>query len=152
VNIQKILVPTDCSEQSVFAIEYAVQLSQLTNAEVHVLHVAPRPGDYYPLDTWVFGEDEGPKHRLEDRARSTAKTAFDKFVGALPAKTREEIEPRLELGNALDTIVELAEKESYDLIVMTTKGRTGAKRVLLGSVAERVLRTAPCPVLTLRNP
>lgn len=149
MSFSKILVPTDCSAASAHAIERAVAIAAAFGAEVVVLHVAPLPGDYYPLDKWLFGKDaEAP--RLEGRARAAATTSLERFIDELPEAVQKGLQTRLELGVARDMIVEVA-AEGFDLIVMASKGLTGAKRVLLGSVAERVVRTAPCAVLTLRD-
>jgi hypothetical protein len=69
-----------------------------------------------------------------------------------PLDPSVRLEPRLEDGDVPELIVEVAQETVADLIVMGTHGRTGLGRLLLGSVAERVLRTAPCPVLTLKAP
>ena len=61
-------------------------------------------------------------------------------------------ESRIEAGEPVDVIVQLAEQTPYDLVVMGTHGRTGLSRVIIGSTAERVVRRAPCPVVTVRAP
>lgn len=92
-----------------------------------------------------------PAARHVDQAvAEAAQKAFDDFLAKLPDPTRERVTPRLELGVAWKTILRVAEREGSDLVVMGTHGRTGAERLALGSVAERVLRGAPCPVVTVR--
>ncbi len=79
-----------------------------------------------------------------------ARERFDAFIAALPDDVRSAVRPRLETGVSYEVIVRIAKDDSYDLIVMSTHGRTGVKRVMLGSIAERVLRLSECPVLTIR--
>jgi universal stress protein A len=149
MKLKKILVPTDCSERSAKAIQEAVALARLDGGSVDVLHVTPAPGGYYPLDRWIWGE-EGKEHRLDARVNEVARERFDAFIAALPDDIRGGIVTRVETGVSYEVIVRVAQDDAYDLIVMSTHGRTGAKRVMLGSVAERVLRLAECPVLTIR--
>jgi nucleotide-binding universal stress UspA family protein len=83
--------------------------------------------------------------------RDAAQTELDEFLRRQPEDLRQRIHGRLEVGVPYETIVNLARKGDYDLIVMGTHGREGAKRVLMGSVAERVVRVVPCPVMTVRS-
>jgi universal stress protein A len=149
MKLNKLLVPTDCSDQSAKAIHEAVALTRLSGGSIDVLHVTPAAGGYYPLDRWIWGE-EGKEHRLDARVREVARERFDAFIAALPDDIRGAVQTRLETGVAYEVIVRVARDDSYDLITMSTHGRTGVKHVMLGSVAERVLRLAECPVLTIR--
>ncbi len=163
MKLNKILVPTDCSESSARAIAEAVSLANLNAAAtdssgsddrdvgctVDVLHVTPSPGGYYPLDRWIWGE-EGQKHQLDTRISEVARERFDTFLASLPHEVRDAVRPSLETGVSYDVIVKVAKEGDYDLIIMGTHGRTGVNRVMLGSVAERVLRLAECPVLVVR--
>jgi universal stress protein A len=149
MKLKKILVPTDCSEQSAKAIQEAVALARLSGGSVDLLHVTPAAGGYYPLDRWIWGK-EGKEHRLDARVNEVARERFDAFITALPDDVRDAIVTRMETGVAYEVIVRVAQDDNYDLIVMSTHGRTGVKHVMLGSVAERVLRLAKCPVLTIR--
>jgi nucleotide-binding universal stress UspA family protein len=148
MNIDKILVPTDLSDASTKAIDYALSLADVTDARITLLHVTPRPIDYLPLDEWIFG-DESDAHDLGTRVREAAAEALETYAAKLPAAIRERLELETVLGVPSQVIVERA-SDGYDLVVMSTHGRTGVKHVMLGSVAERVVRLAPCPVLTVR--
>ena len=149
MKIAKILATTDGSARSRAGVEHAVALAEAVGAEVELLHVAPRPADYYPLDRWIWGEKEAEAHHLEARALTTARERLEGFVATLPEGARAQVRPRLELGTAHEVIVKLAGDEGHDLIVMSTRGAGGLDHLLMGSVTERVVRRAPCPVLTV---
>ena len=149
MKLNKVLVASDCSEHSKAAIEAAVSLAALSGGKVDVLYVAPRPVDYYPLDEWIWGK-EGEEHRLDDRVAQLASERFEAFLATLSTDIRNAIDTRVATGVPYEVIVQSAKDNGYDLIVMGTHGRTGVSRVMLGSVAERVVRMATCPVLTVR--
>jgi nucleotide-binding universal stress UspA family protein len=143
---QRILLPTDFSACSAEAQRAAAELAQRYDATLELLHVfepilymTPEghtllvPGQ---LEDLLDGND-----RLLDAAKKAAEDA-----GAPRVRTRQE------QGVAASEIVEVARRDGFDLIVIGTHGRTGLKHALLGSVAERVVRRAPCPVLTIRTP
>jgi nucleotide-binding universal stress UspA family protein len=140
LQIRTILHPTDFSKQSEFAFRMACSLAKDYGAEMHVLHVMPPPH---------VGYIEGPMpiapESLEDELRQKLNRlhAEDNTVRVLH---------RLVEGEPVDEILHMAKQTGCDLIVMGTHGRTGVGRVLLGSVAEGVVRKAPCPVLTIKNP
>jgi nucleotide-binding universal stress UspA family protein len=129
----------------------AIELADLAEGDprIDLLHVSERPAEYLPLDEWIWGE-ERDQHRIDDAIREAARAAFDDFLATLPADARARVTPRHELGVPWQTIVRVAEEGGHDLIVMGTHGHTGVEHILLGSVAERVLRHAPCPVMTVR--
>lgn len=148
MKVKKILVPVDYSDYSRGAVEHAVWLADQFGAEVHLLHVGMRPVEYLPLDEWIWGE-ERDQHHIDKRVREAAKQAFDKFVKTLPKEIQGKVEGRVELGVSYNVIIEVAQKDGYDLIVLGTHGRTGTKRFMLGSVTERVVRRSTCPVLVV---
>lgn len=135
-RIQHVLVPLDFSGKSRQALRYAVPVAQKFAAKIHLVHVLPPPG----------------KAELADLAR--IKLTALKRLGGMAA---ELLPPRLRAGNAVlvgqpaAQILQLAEKNNLDLIVLTTKGRSGLARVLVGSTAESIMRHAPCPVLSVRR-
>jgi len=148
-DVKKILVPVDYSDHSRHAIEHAVELAETFGAKVDVLHVGMRPVEYLPLDEWIWGEEK-EQHHVDKAVKEAAEKAFEKFVGDLPEEVRSKIDTRLELGAPVEVILDVAKTGGYDWIIMGTHGRTGRGRFMLGSVAERVVRSAPCPVLTVR--
>ena len=128
--IKTILVATDFSERSGYAFQLACSLARDRGARVIVLHVMPVP---LVQEKRLYREEmAGELNRL----------------GAPDARVR--VEHRLEEGDAATQILRVAQATGCDLIVMGTHGRGGIVRVLLGSVAEEVLRKAPCPVLTVK--
>jgi len=144
VAIQHILVPTDFSEYADYALDYAIALAQKLQARLTVLHI---------IDTTPLGVVEGtamlpPSYwqeletDLEQRLEESLKRLDD--VGL-------QGEPLIVHGVPFQMIIEVAEGRDVDLIVMGTHGRTGLTHVLMGSVAEKVVRLAPCPVLVTRG-
>jgi nucleotide-binding universal stress UspA family protein len=143
---KKILVGTDFSEGSQHAAEVAVSLAASLGASVTVAHAWSPP--VYPRAAGdAFAMDPGLLTGLEEAIRGELKTAV------APFSTRGvQLDTRSLLGSESASLVELATSGGYDLIVVGTHGRSGLRRILIGSVAERVVRTATVPVLTVRHP
>ncbi len=141
LNIRTILHPTDFSEYSDYAFHLACALARDYNAKLLVIHVMPTPADVYGEFGTMPPEpgEEVPalKQRLE------ALVAHDSKV---------DIERHLVEGEADSEIIRVAEERGVDLIVLGTHGRTGLGRLLMGSVAEQVVRLASCPVLSVKKP
>jgi nucleotide-binding universal stress UspA family protein len=138
---KRILVPTDFSEPATQALDYAVALAAKVGATVHVLNVmTPNAvGGQYGM-IYAEGVDA-----LLERTRK----ALDELVAARQASA--SFAPvQLEFGDARGVIDDVAASIGADLIVMGTRGRQGFSRLMLGSVAESIARTAPCPVLLVR--
>jgi universal stress protein A len=148
LEIRTILAPTDFSQHAEGAIRYACGLAERLGATLHLLHVLP--------DVIVpVGPDPSlvtavpPEYYSETEAQS--REALERVVQpdwAKPAGLVVEVR----WGDPVDGVVSYARDRGIDLIVLSTHGRTGLSHVLMGSVAERILRDAPCPVLTIRNP
>jgi nucleotide-binding universal stress UspA family protein len=150
-KIKKILAPTDLSEPSRAGVRYALELAASEGAEVIVYHVVRynETAPYYGLEDGFLIGSQLPTvdEILEQDHRLLDKFLRDNFADLLPkAKVRYEVT----IGSACDKIIEKAEEENADMIVMSTHGRTGILNALIGSVAERVVRLAVCPVLTVR--
>jgi len=145
--IKRILVPTDFSEGSLQAIEYAIDLAQPTVAELIVLFVVEPV--YYATPADLYGASANLAMLLEEQQRiGRAQLAR---LGKRLAQRRARFRTMIETGTPYQLITDTAAKLKADLIVMATHGRTGLSHVLLGSVTEKVVRTAACPVLTLRG-
>ena len=146
IKIQRILFPTDFSTNSKFAQEYACQLAEHFSAELHLLYVVQ--------DMTLMGPDIGSTSTMPassmDEARASAEQALARLpdVGTLTAA--KQIVRATRPGTPFVEIVRYARENEIDIIVLGTHGRTGLVHVLLGSVAENVVRKAPCPVLTIR--
>lgn len=137
---QSILVPTDLSECSRQALRYAYELASKLGARLEVVHVVPPP-TYVPLDLAIWGD---VRERLVTQLGDELKSFIEE---TLPAGSN--VPMKVTTGVPYDSI--LHEAERADLVVMGTHGRSGVSRFLMGSVAERVVRAASCPVLTVRE-
>ncbi|QEH33781.1 Putative universal stress protein [Aquisphaera giovannonii] len=146
IEIRRILVPTDFSEHSRHALEYACSLAERFEAELILLHVLSEivPAGPEPLLMPVMP----PEFYEESEAR-----ARESLAGSLrPEWGRPAgVKSAVCWGSPVESIVEYAAEHAANLIVIATHGRTGLSHVLLGSVAERIVREACCPVLTIRD-
>ena len=139
IDIQHILCPTDFSESAEFALKYALAIAERHGATVELLHIAEASayaGD--PVNEQGQTYDETLRDRLQAMAEASG-THVSTSVNVID-------------GTDYIEIVRRADAWPADLIVMGTHGRTGMKHLLIGSVAERVVRTSPCPVCTVRHP
>ena len=144
-NITQILVPTDFSDTADVALTYAKTLADQLNASLHVIHVLADPYVVTPFDVPTPMEPEIRQHTLED-VRACLLERLDADEEQRFRGTRAIVR-----GLAAKQIAQYAADHSIDLIVMGTHGRRGVAHLLLGSVAEHVVRTARCPVLTVRH-
>jgi universal stress protein A len=146
MDIRHILAPTDFSDYSKKALSDALELAQTFGAKLSLLHVIEPPP--YPIEGFV------PPTMGADLLGDLERQASTELAQLLPDAQEATIEVTraVAIGAPSQKIVETAEAEHVDLIVMATHGRTGLSHLLIGSVAERVVRTAPCPVLTIRPP
>lgn len=138
MNVPKILFPTDFSTAGQTALELATSLARDRDAKLLIVHVEEPPVAYGGGELY-YGVLEPDRQELQKMLAEVVPT--DPAVG---------YEHRLVLGPPASAIVQIAEKEACDLIVMPTHGRTGLMRMLMGSVAEEVVRKAKCPVLTIK--
>jgi nucleotide-binding universal stress UspA family protein len=159
-----ILVPTDFSDPANHALRYAVEEARLHRATVTLLHVLSAHGGtdvYYVTggpelsaqgyDPIAGGRLAGPVPAQPTVVRRDLnEDAITRLHDMVPDAYRDTWNVETASGQPADTIVRIAEERQIDLIVMGTHGRTGLQHVLLGSVAEKVVRLAPCPVLTVR--
>ncbi len=144
IRIQSILLPTDFSTNSATATEYACELATKFDAELHLLHTL----EIHPVATPDFGMGLALPRYAEESKEVTEK-ALHGVIDANWSKGRKVVHAIVE-GSPVKEIVRYARTQNIDLIVISTHGRTGLAHVLMGSVAENVVRTAPCPVLTVR--
>jgi universal stress protein A len=144
IRMSNILVATDFSESAKAALTYGRQLAQTFGGSLHLLHVADDVLAATGADLWGLKYPE-VQSQVEDTARTTLETL-------LTEEDRQSLHAQavVRSGPAAAAIVDYAQREAIDLIVVGTHGRTGLPRVLVGSVAERVVRTAHCAVLTVR--
>ncbi|MEO8875110.1 MAG: universal stress protein [Polyangiaceae bacterium] len=141
----KILVPIDFSPGSSLIVDHAIALAKSLNASVTLLTIFEAAN---PMSGIVPGSDDGNDNLT---ARGNAERRLQGMIAAAAAPD-VRVETDVQEGSPVDTIVRRASAEKYDLIVMGTHGRSGIAHMLMGSVAEAVLRRAPCPVMTLHLP
>jgi nucleotide-binding universal stress UspA family protein len=143
--IRKILNAIDFSEPSARASRDAAELAQTLGAELVVVHV---------LDEPAFSYADGPGYLTPALAQEYESAMKKRLESAIELVKRPglKLEGRLVRGSPHNVISEVAEREQADMIVLGTHGRGAIGRLLLGSVAERVLRTSKVPVLTIRDP
>ena len=146
LGTQRLLVATDFSPASSLALDAAAMLARQFGAKVHLVHVYD-PAPLAPIATRGSGAGQlEVGQEVEDRIREElGKLAEGKLAGI-------DVTPALlSAGSPADAICTYAGREQIDLIVVSTHGRTGLAHLLIGSVAEKIVRHAPCPVLTLRS-
>jgi nucleotide-binding universal stress UspA family protein len=157
-----VLVPTDFSGPANHALRLAIEEATLHRARVTLLHVVPPSSEtevYYvtgaptaPMDPLAGVRFAAPTvaHPTVVR-RDLSDEALTHLRDLIPQAFRDQWDVELATGHPAETIVRVAEERRADLIVMGTHGRTGLQHVLLGSVAEKVVRLASCPVMTVRH-
>lgn len=150
LRIAKILVPVDFSPASKAALELALVFAERFDAQIQALHAWELPVYVRPdLLVWKEGSEDHRKP-MKDVAQARAIEEMDAFLRGFSAAERARIKERLVSGSPVDVVLDLLDREGFDLVVMGTHGRTGISHLLLGSVAERVTRQATRPVLTVR--
>lgn len=146
IEIKRILLPTDFSDCSREALKYAVGMAREFCAELTVLHVINEQifteGLTLPR---VISEEE-----LESEVRREAGRQMDNFLASVEGLGELQHSTLIIRGKPFAEIVKYAKEKAVDLIVIGTHGRTGIEHVIFGSQAEKVVRRAPCPVLTVK--
>jgi nucleotide-binding universal stress UspA family protein len=145
-NINKILVPIDFSNYSKNALRYAVNFAKKFNSKIYLVYVVEPviyPSDFSMGQVTFPVSDIEMNERAKDELESLAKTEIG---------SQFEVETVIKTGKPFVEINETASELDIDLIIIATHGHTGMEHLLFGSTAEKVVRKAPCPVLTLREP
>ena len=146
VKMARILCAVDFSEYSAYALRYAVDFARIFDAELWLLHVLELA--FMPVyATAGLPELNLPTDQLEQEAR----TRVDELVEQCAAK-HAKVSGTVRVGTPFVEIIQFAKEIEADLIVVGTHGHTGLRHMLIGSVAEKVLRKAPCPVLSVKHP
>jgi universal stress protein A len=144
MQAKRILFPTDFSHRNDAALEFASTLARESAGVLHILHVDDMKDFYDPLA--VAGPDESTAD-IWDRSK-----VRERLLRVKPCASSVEYKHHFREGIAADEIVACATDEDIDLIVMASHGRTGLERLLLGSIAEEVLRRVNCPILIVKAP
>lgn len=147
IDLHRILVPTDFSKFSEAALKYAAAFADKFGAEIHLLHVAQDLALFIPDMVTVTP----PLVPTIEQITSAATEAFERLVRENHLE-KFTIHRAVREGPPFSEIVRYAKEKEIDLIVMGTHGRGALAHMLLGSVTEKVVRKAPCPVLTVRHP
>jgi nucleotide-binding universal stress UspA family protein len=147
IDLHRILVPTDFSKFSANALTYGTAFAEKFGAELYLLHVVQDLALFIPEAVLVVPPVLPPVEQFLTAARA----ALDRVIAGLnlPGVT---VHPAVSEGTPFDEIIRFAREKDIDLIVMGTHGHTGLAHILMGSVAEKVVRKAPCPVLSVRHP
>lgn len=147
IDLHRILVPTDFSKFSENALKYGAAFAEKFSAELHLLHVVQDLALFIPEAVLGTPAVVPPVEQF----LASAKTALQRVVAELklPGVT---VIPHVAEGVPFEEIIRAAREKDIDLIVLGTHGHTGLAHMLMGSVAEKVVRKAPCPVLSVRHP
>ena len=144
--ISKILVPIDFSDYSKNALKYAADFAQNFKAKIYLIYVIEPviyPADFSIGQVTIPTPDVDMNTRAQSELDSLAKSFVESSI---------EVETIIKSGKPFVEINETASEKDIDLIIIATHGHTGVEHLLFGSTAEKVVRKAPCPVLTLREP
>ncbi len=146
INIRNILVPLDLSDYAAHALPYARELATTFGATLHLLHV---------VDTqWVAGAGGAafPEYgdNLMQRFEEDGLKGLTQVAATLPQEVA--VTTAVRIGPPHVQVVQYARELDVDLIVIATHGRSGLRHALIGSVAEKIVQMAPCPVLSMKNP
>ena len=147
IDLHRILVPTDFSKHSQNALKYAAAFAEKFGAELYLLHVVQDLALFIPEAVSVAPPMAPPVEQMTAAVRE----ALDRVVteNGLGGYT---VHREVREGTPFYEIIQTAKEKDVDLIIMGTHGHSGLAHVLLGSVTEKVVRKAPCPVLTVRHP
>jgi nucleotide-binding universal stress UspA family protein len=148
IQLKHVLVATDFSEPSGIALSYGRELARAFGATLHVLHSVDLLAARIPM-TQGHGYD---LERLQNEIEDSARAALGELVTEEDRRTLGAKASVVAALNPADAVLDYARDSLIDIIVIGTHGRTGLSRLVMGSVAERIVRQSPCPVLTVRHP
>lgn len=159
LKFRRILCPVDLSKSSLQALELAAQIAESSRANLYVLHVIDNPFDELymssitqadPALVDMYKKEPMKRSRVLSATVRHSQIMVKQFcqdtVAAVP-----NVRYVVESGHPFDRIIDVAESRRADLLVLATHGRTGLRRMLIGNIAEKVVRHAPCPVLTVKG-
>ncbi len=146
----RFLVPVDYSERCVGALEYALSLAAKLDGQVDVIHIWDRPA--YVPETMVVGKPGTEPRSLADMIRENSEAEMVEFLSRVAVPAGVTVTSHLESGEPSSAILATQARTGADWIVLSTHGRTGVRHFLLGSVAEKVVRLSPVPVITVPPP
>ncbi len=159
LNFKRILCPMDLSTFSLDALKLAAQIAETSSATLYILHVIDNPfDDLYmssitqtnPALLEMYKTEPLRRSKIMEATMSHSQVLLKQFCHDW-VESVGNVRYLIESGNPFDKILDVAETRKVDLIVLATHGRTGLKRMLIGNVAEKVVRHAVCPVLTVKG-
>lgn len=140
---KKILCPVDFSEFTPEVIKYAIDIAKKYGSDLHVMHVVPNMTYFTPYESFLTPEN---LIAVEKNIQDDVERSFTKLLKGDDVPTRRVIKA----GVPFVEIIDYAKSENVDLIVMGTHGHSAIEHILIGNVAEKVVRKSPCPVMTIR--
>lgn len=140
---KKILCPVDFSEFTDEILAYAVSIAKRFDSELHLIHVIPNLNYFTPYESFLTPEN---LVAIERNIEGEVGKDFDKITKKLDLPFKRIVKT----GVTFVEIIDYIKDQDIDLVVMGTHGRSGIEHILIGSVAEKVVRKSPCPVLTVR--
>ncbi len=143
-------MPVDYSETSQEAVAYACHVAQELGAELHVVHVWDKPS--YVADGVMVARPGQPAKSLGEMIRENAEAEMKEFLQSCNVPAGLTVTHRLASGEPASTILRIADEIGAGLVIIGTHGRTGVRHLLLGSVAEKLVRASRVPVLTVPPP
>jgi len=150
MGIQRIMIPVDYSENSKAALNYGADLAVSFGASLDIIHVWDRPT--YLTDA-VMVSRPGEAHKpIGELIRENAQHDMNEFLAQVNLPSGVPVSSRLLAGEPASALLAEMKKGEHDLVVLSTHGRTGLAHLLLGSIAEKLVRLSPIPVLTVPNP
>ena len=144
-EIKKILLPIDFSGASIKILQYAIFLAEKYNAKIFIVSVVEYPYTLSGLPSSKLGSE------YEEQMIRIAEKKMASFIEENRDLMPVFLESSILSGHPAEKIISYAEMESFDLIIIGTHGHKGLEKMLLGSVAEKVIKLAPCPVLTINT-
>ncbi len=141
IDIKTIICTTDFSDFSNHAIPFGISLAREFGAKLYLCHVIDISS------TAMYGEGFADPYEQQKRISDYAQDHLNQLIGDMAI----DWEPIISVGNTADDIARVAEEKNADLVVSATHGRAGLKRIVLGSVTERLMRTLPCPLFVVRS-
>ena len=147
MSIRRIMIPVDYSENSKVALAYGAEFALSFGASLDIVHVWDRPT--YLTDA-VMVQRPGEAHKpLGELIRENAQHDMTEFLGQIQLPSGLSTSSRLISGEPASALLEELKKGEHDLVILSTHGRTGFAHLILGSIAERLVRMSPVPVLTV---
>ena len=158
LDLQKILCPVDLSGFSLEAVKLTAKVTENSNPTLYLLHLIDNPYDELymesitqadPVLLELYKNEPHKRAQVLDATKTHSEVLLKQFCQDVVSRVYR-VRHQVETGDPFEVIIDFAESNGGDLIVLATHGRTGIRRLLIGNVAEKVVRHAPCPVLTVK--